>query len=271
MAERTVCSCGAQIEEVIKSSLSPGEFWQRVGTCEVCIENHWHEPAAAPTPVEPCYGEAGFCYIHMRLVRFCRKEGLEIREPFDKLCDPPAAQPVEGRRCGMARAIGDGELLRCEFDAPHLGKSHSFEPQAAVGVERVTDNAKQGERDACEVCKGTQGGVPGNENIVNGVVMCDYCHAKTQQPIPQPANTDDRTADTIPDAKCWLPRGHKGECDPETVPRCGAETRIEVLEAALRDMLTIAEADGWQSASTGRQIVYRAGRAALAAPSGVTK
>lgn len=33
--------------------------------------------------------------------------------------------------------------------------------------------------DACQVCHGTRGGAPGNENIVNGVVMCDYCHAET--------------------------------------------------------------------------------------------
>jgi len=32
-------------------------------------------------------------------------------------------------------------------------------------------------KDACQVCHGAHGGVPGNENIVNGVVMCDYCHA----------------------------------------------------------------------------------------------
>ena len=32
-------------------------------------------------------------------------------------------------------------------------------------------------RDKCEVCHGRNGGVPGNENIVDGVVMCDYCHA----------------------------------------------------------------------------------------------
>ena len=29
----------------------------------------------------------------------------------------------------------------------------------------------------CQICNGANG-VPGNENIVNGVVMCDYCHAK---------------------------------------------------------------------------------------------
>lgn len=33
-------------------------------------------------------------------------------------------------------------------------------------------------KDACEVCRGECGGVPGNENIVDGKVMCDYCHAR---------------------------------------------------------------------------------------------
>ena len=30
-------------------------------------------------------------------------------------------------------------------------------------------------RDHCTVCNGKSGGVLGNENVVNGVVMCDYC------------------------------------------------------------------------------------------------
>lgn len=29
--------------------------------------------------------------------------------------------------------------------------------------------------DNCELCKGAKGGVPGNENVVNGRVLCDYC------------------------------------------------------------------------------------------------
>ena len=32
-------------------------------------------------------------------------------------------------------------------------------------------------RSACEMCRGIKGGEPGNENVVNGVVMCDYCHS----------------------------------------------------------------------------------------------
>jgi hypothetical protein len=31
-------------------------------------------------------------------------------------------------------------------------------------------------KDACQVCHGEKGGEPGNENIIGGVIMCDYCH-----------------------------------------------------------------------------------------------
>ena len=27
----------------------------------------------------------------------------------------------------------------------------------------------------CQICKGAKG-VPGNEQIINGIVVCDYCH-----------------------------------------------------------------------------------------------
>ena len=31
--------------------------------------------------------------------------------------------------------------------------------------------------DACATCGGARGGVPGNENLVDGKPMCDYCHS----------------------------------------------------------------------------------------------
>lgn len=31
-------------------------------------------------------------------------------------------------------------------------------------------------RDNCMICLGARGGEPGNENIINGVAVCDYCH-----------------------------------------------------------------------------------------------
>jgi hypothetical protein len=38
------CVCGVDIEEVLDTPLSAGKFWLRVGTTEVCVDNHWHEP-----------------------------------------------------------------------------------------------------------------------------------------------------------------------------------------------------------------------------------
>lgn len=34
------------------------------------------------------------------------------------------------------------------------------------------------ERDNCQLCYGRNGGVKGNENVINGLVVCDYCSAK---------------------------------------------------------------------------------------------
>lgn len=36
---------------------------------------------------------------------------------------------------------------------------------------------KEALRDKCEVCEGERGGTYGNENVVDGVIKCDYCTA----------------------------------------------------------------------------------------------
>jgi hypothetical protein len=38
------------------------------------------------------------------------------------------------------------------------------------------------ELDNCSRCKGERGGVRGNENWVDGVLLCDYCHADQMKP-----------------------------------------------------------------------------------------
>ena len=60
--------------------------------------------------------------------------------------------------------------------------------EAVQELIAAADRARGGKaQDDCEVCHGTKGGVPGNENIVDGKVICDYCHAehltsKAQEP-----------------------------------------------------------------------------------------
>jgi hypothetical protein len=44
-------------------------------------------------------------------------------------------------------------------------------------VSGATDGGAR-ERDECQVCEGFSGGVRGNENIVKGVTVCDYCSSK---------------------------------------------------------------------------------------------
>lgn len=50
--------------------------------------------------------------------------------------------------------------------------------------------------DGCQVCKGARGGMPGNENVVDGVVMCDECSVAAdfaKRRKPEGAN-------------CWVPQ-----------------------------------------------------------------
>lgn len=39
----------------------------------------------------------------------------------------------------------------------------------------VFDHAYEYTPDKCQVCLGTKGGMLGNENIIESVVICDYC------------------------------------------------------------------------------------------------
>lgn len=45
------------------------------------------------------------------------------------------------------------------------------------GRHRARTAKRAPKKDNCSRCHGERGGVPGNENIVNGVVLCDYCHS----------------------------------------------------------------------------------------------
>ena len=68
---------------------------------------------------------------------------------------------LEGGLGGRWRVPGGYDLLDDGEEPTH------WMPQPAP----PTDN--------CEICGGSQGGVPGNENALSdGTVICDYCHAQ---------------------------------------------------------------------------------------------
>ena len=74
--------------------------------------------------------------------------------------------------------LADADRIRQQYiseDALHSLRRwlyyYEHDQQAAEGGQERTG------RSACQFCNGTHGGTPGNENIIGGVVMCDYCHA----------------------------------------------------------------------------------------------
>jgi hypothetical protein len=57
----------------------------------------------------------------------------------------------------------------------HLGESELEGTTCCQPDGQVED--KDRPLDNCQVCRGARGGVLGNENVIAGVVVCDYCHA----------------------------------------------------------------------------------------------
>jgi hypothetical protein len=53
---------------------------------------------------------------------------------------------------------------RLDFETPSAAPRKA---DAAIAGEHARDN--------CKLCLGAKGGVPGNENVIGGVVVCDYC------------------------------------------------------------------------------------------------
>ena len=52
---------------------------------------------------------------------------------------------------------------------------HSANP---VGVKNILGVIERYlSPDNCSICHGERGGVKGNENVVDGALMCDYCHS----------------------------------------------------------------------------------------------
>ncbi|ARB14473.1 hypothetical protein Ccr5_gp253 [Caulobacter phage Ccr5] len=76
---------------------------------------------------------------------------------------------IEGRFASPAKVIlAIDESMR-------WFKALEAERGAEQSAEVLMTHLRRYERDDCEVCHGARGGVRGNENIVDGKVVCDYC------------------------------------------------------------------------------------------------
>lgn len=78
------------------------------------------------------------------------------------------------------------------FVLNYINDTYAADPtQRGVYVGEAFDRLKNDLltdlKDDCDVCEGTSGGVPGNENLVRidgeFVSMCDYCHSNYLEKI----------------------------------------------------------------------------------------
>jgi hypothetical protein len=70
------------------------------------------------------------------------------------------------------RVAGENPILRVSPEMLALIR------QLHLGTSQLQHGVLQQPLDNCVRCKGSKGGVRGNENIVDGEVLCDYCHAE---------------------------------------------------------------------------------------------
>ena len=76
-------------------------------------------------------------------------------------------QQIKDKVCEAILASAEGRCKDAMQDVLALLYEIVTENEVEVYHSRLKDN--------CEVCKGSRGGVRGNENVIEGVVMCDFC------------------------------------------------------------------------------------------------
>jgi hypothetical protein len=242
------------------------------------------EPAAAPTPVEP---ESGGIRRNKAdrggIRRPAESQGVERAQPVEPKCTCPnwdpdedymhadgcpmeyaePAQPVEGPR---PNPFVD---TRPWPDLKDKVLVYRPDPAAPVeGVERVTDNAParvepQEQNSGLWYCGRCEGKLVKSTVHGHGEILVHVESGEEDCPAAQPANTDDRPAETIPGDLAYAiseNRRLRTTISEQAALTGRAETRIEVLEAALRKALK------WIPSTSP---TYRVVCAALAAPSGV--
>lgn len=68
-----------------------------------------------------------------------------------------------------------GVQAACGVPASEYLAKVEADPRRAAALQRARDRTPG--VDACATCGGARDGVPGNENLVDGKPMCDYCHS----------------------------------------------------------------------------------------------
>lgn len=121
----------------------------------------------------------------LRLTGYQLKQALALAWP-DGDCDPQQAesvvflerlQPDQANHADTGEGNPPGLYLSFEDAAGDEGLYLLDETDEDAAARAEAERNAPRQLDNCQVCRGARGGVLGNENVIAGVIVCDYCHA----------------------------------------------------------------------------------------------
>ena len=98
-------------------------------------------------------------------------------------------EAVAAHAAGRREGLGEAAQL-CLQRSTLLGQQTEYQQSQGAfdcyqALKILLATPAQPDRDACQICYGAKGGVAGNENIVDGVIICDYCHVERKPAQPE--------------------------------------------------------------------------------------
>jgi hypothetical protein len=141
-----------------------------------------------PSPAANIQARDGWAEKAASIAMDCRS--LNYEEFFTKHGTYDIRAAMEGIFATSPQQSGatfDDEAER--ITAELVGATGGINPDA-TSIDDIFDSPPQQQEQSgeayktCDICDGAKGGVPGNGNLINGQVVCDYCHADGSYPSP---------------------------------------------------------------------------------------
>lgn len=170
----------------------------------------------------------------------CKREFPQDETPFT--CDNCTTDKANDEHTLLTGVLSSARGVLIQWHAGMLESSGEPTQDALSELDDAvqTWRAFKYPDSPCEGCNGTRGGVPGNENIVNGRILCDFCHVdemgKPEDPVVTVTSEEE------------APWAFDDECTRCNTPMTWAGDKPESPEEALCHTCVRAERDAMKDA-----------------------
>jgi hypothetical protein len=117
-------------------------------------------------------------FARLRVARIPDPEAARLRATLKRLFEAEKFHDPDDWRGEPAMIEAAQVLGEPPFDNNPLTEAETNELVERINANPNLQPLPSTEADNCELCFGRNGGVRGNENIIGGLTVCDYCHVK---------------------------------------------------------------------------------------------